>query len=273
MLGLCVAGAASAQIYISDVRFDANGVNNDGLVVGSQDQNMPILLWDAKKGGDASAFTNIGGISAGQGIGGVARFSGDGKFVTAPMPCDAIPVVSDWEKNVYSDFAYTYNDVLYVSDYNVFAIGESADGKSGIFLRSANNGTSWKEIMDFFRLDEQSGTYVVFEPAALTSVAPLSNYQFLLGGKDGGLYFSSNGGNSFEPINLQPEGDEGTVDTYWAMDFLYGLYDDGTVASETATYGVIGVEYTVGSYAVWYSTDTGDTFSMASCVYGVPHYI
>ena len=273
LLGLCVAGAASAQIYISDVRFDANGVNNDGIVVGSQDQNMPILLWDAKKGGDASAFTNIGGISAGQGIGGVARFSGDGKFVTAPMPCDAIPVVSDWEKNVYSDFAYTYNDVLYVSDYNVFAIGESADGKSGIFLKSANNGTSWKEIMDFFRLDEQSGTYVVFEPAALTSVAPLSNSQFLLGGKDGGLYFSSNGGNAFEPINLQPEGDEGTVDTYWAMDFLYGLYDDGSVASDTATYGVIGVEYTDGSYAVWYTTDTGDTFSMATGVNGVPQYI
>ena len=266
-----MAGAASAQIYISDVRFDANGVNNDGIVVGSQDQNMPILLWDAKKGGDASAFTNIGGISAGQGIGGVARFSGDGKFVSAPMPCENIPVVAGWEKSVYNDFAYTYNDILYISDYNLFAIGESADGKSGILLKSANNGVSWIKIDGFFRPDEAGGQSVMFEPAALTSIAPLSNWQILLGGKDGGLYFGQ--GTSFSPIDLQPEGDDKEVGTYWAMDFLYGLYDDGTVVSETATYGVIGVEYTDGSYAVWYTEDTGDTFAKATGVSGVPQYI
>ena len=176
MLGLCVAGAASAQIYISDVRFDANGVNNDGIVVGSQDQNMPILLWDAKKGGDESTFTNICGISAGQGIGGVARFSGDGKFVTAPMPCDAIPVVADWEKNVYSDFAYTYNDVLYVSDYNVFAIGESTDGTSSILLKSASNGSSWRQIIEFARPSESGGAYEYFVPAGLQTISALSNW-------------------------------------------------------------------------------------------------
>ena len=108
MLGLMTAGTMSAQIYITDAEFDPSGVNNEGLVVGVQGKNQPFLIWNPFD----NIFTNIGGISAGDGIGGTARFSGDGKFVTAPMSYDAIPLNAEWEKKEYPDFRYIYKDIF-----------------------------------------------------------------------------------------------------------------------------------------------------------------
>lgn len=272
LFGLCIAGAASAQIYITDVRFDPNGVNNDGIVVGSQDQNQPILLWDAKKGGDESAFTNIGGISAGQGIGGVARFSGDGKFVTAPMPYDAIMLVSTWQRGDYSDLAYKYNDLVFVSDYNLFAVGSTADGQEGVLIKSANKGVTWKKWMDGFTKQGEDGMYHAVTPSGLMTFAPLSNYQFLTGGKNGELWLTQNSGGGWEQIDLQPADDEATVETYQAIDFMYGV-DEYGITSETAKYGVIGVKYDDGTYAVWSTEDEADSFSKSEGVSGVPVHI
>ncbi len=85
MFGLCVAGMVSAQVYISYVQFNPNGVTNEGVVVGSFGENMPFVLWDAKNGGSETSMKAIGGQSSGQeGSGGRARFSHDGKFVAAP---------------------------------------------------------------------------------------------------------------------------------------------------------------------------------------------
>ena len=269
MLGLMTAGTMSAQVYITDVKFDPNGVNNEGLVVGSQDQNQPILLWDPFD----NTFTNIGGISAGNGIGGVARFSGDGKFVTAPMPYDAIPLNVGWVKSEYPDFKYIYKDIVYISDYLLLTVGTSEDGKTGIILKSANKGTTWRRV-DEVSLQNEDGSYFTGTPeSGLLTIAPLSNYQILVGGNNGVLYFSQSGGTSWAPIDIQPSGDEGTVDTYRTIDFMYGLYEDGTMTSETATYGAAGVKYTDGSYAVWYTTDTGNTFAKATGVSGVPAHI
>lgn len=269
MLGLMTANLMSAQVYITDIKFDANGVNNDGLVVGSQDQNQPILLWNPFD----NTYTNIGGISAGNGIGGVARFSGDGKFVAAPMPYDAIPLNSEWERGDYPDFAYTYNDIIYITDFNLFAIGTSDDGKTGIILRSANQGTTWQQSDDI-SAQKEDGTYYMHKPeGGIQAFAPLSYYQILAGGKNGVLYFSSNGCNSWSHIDIQPKDDDLTVDTYWTMDFMYSVNEYGGITSETAVYGAVGVEYTDGSYAVWYTTDSGDSFAKATGVSGVPAYI
>ena len=269
MLGLMTAGMVSAQVYITDVRFDPNGVNNEGLVVGSQNQNQPILIWNP----ESNTFTNIGGISAGQGIGGVARFSGDGKFVTAPMHYDAIPVNSQWTKGEYPDFKnYKYKDIVYISDYGMFAVGTSDDGESGIILKSANKGVSWKQC-DEISSPKGDGTYYTHRAeSGLITVAPLSDYQILVGGKNGKLYYSETGGNSWAPIEIQPKDDKLTVDTYMSIDFMYGTYEYG-ITSETANYGVAGVKYTDGSYAVWYTSDSGDSFAVATGVSGMPAHI
>ena len=260
MLGLMTAGTMSAQVYITDFRFDPTGVNNEGVVVGSQDQNQPILLWDAKAGSGMSAVTNIGGISAGQGIGGVARFSGDGRLVTAPMPYDSIPLVSTWVRSDYSDKIYICNDIFYVNEYYLFIIGSSADGQNGVLFKSANKGVSWNSDIAFSKKGED-GKYSNITPGNLITFAPLSNWQYLTGGVNGELYFSQNRGSSWEAIDLQPESDDIAVDAYKAMDFMYKTDASGGLTSETAKYGVIGVRYADGSYAVWRTEDEGDTFT------------
>lgn len=268
VLSLITAGTMSAQVYITDIKFDPNGVNNEGLVAGSQDQNQPILLWNPFE----NTFENIGGISAGNGIGGVARFSGDGKFVTAPMPYDAIPLNVKWVKNEYPDFAYRYTDIVYISDYNLFTVGASDDGKTGTIMKSSNKGTTWVERNEI-SAQREDGTYYMHKPeGGLMTIAPLSNYQILTGGKSGVLYYSNNGGNGWEHIDIQPKDDNKNVDTYWAIDFQYEA-DEYGITSTTAKYGVVGVEYTDGSYAVWYTSDSGDSFSMSTGVSGVPAHI
>ncbi len=272
MLGLMTAGTMSAQVYITDFRFDPTGVNNEGVVVGSQDQNMPILLWDSKAGSGANAVTEIGGISAGQVIGGVARFSGDGKFVTAPMPYDSIPLVSTWVRSDLSDKIYFYNDIFYINDYYLFTIGSSADGNSGLLLKSANKGVSWNSDIVFTKKGDD-GMYSSVTPGNLQTFAPLSNWQYLTGGNNGELYFSQNRGTQWEAIDLQPEGDEAVVDVYKAMDFMYKTNVDGSLTTETAKYGVIGVRYADGSYAVWRTEDEGDTFTKVTEISGEPAHI
>lgn len=271
LFGLCIAGAASAQIYITDIRFDPNGVNNDGLVVGSQDQNQPILLWDAKKGGDESAFTNIGGISAGQGIGGVARFSGDGKFVTAPMPYDAIPLATGWKKSEYADFNYKYTDVLCVAEMLAIAAGTSEDGKSGIILTSSNNGVTWKRA-DLIVEQAEDGSWLNYTPdAGILSLTALSDWQLLAGTNDGRVY-TSGGNGQWSPVEILLDGGTPEVKAYPAMDFLYSR-DVWGITSETALYGVLGVELADGGYAVWYTEDSGDTWKAATGVSGLPKKI
>ena len=272
MLGLMTAGTMSAQVYITDFRFDPTGVNNEGVVVGSQDQNQPILLWDAKAGSGMSAVTNIGGISAGQGIGGVARFSGDGRLVTAPMPYDSIPLVSTWVRSDYSDKIYICNDIFYVNEYYLFIIGSSADGQNGVLFKSANKGVSWNSDIAFSKKGED-GKYSNITPGNLITFAPLSNWQYLTGGVNGELYFSQNRGSSWEAIDLQPESDDIAVDAYKAMDFMYKTDASGGLTSETAKYGVIGVRYADGSYAVWRTEDEGDTFTKVTEISGEPAHI
>lgn len=144
MFGLCVAGMVSAQVYITDVQFNPNGVTNEGVVVGSFGENMPFVLWDAKNGGSETSMKAIGGQSSGQeGSGGRARFSHDGKFVAAPTWIEEIPVSNNWEKKELPDYAFTYTGIAYLSDMALLAVGKSEGGQSGKVFKSANNGYAW----------------------------------------------------------------------------------------------------------------------------------
>lgn len=144
MFGLCVAGMVSAQVYITDVQFNPNGVTNEGVVVGSFGENMPFVLWDAKNGGSETSMKAIGGQSSGQeGAGGRARFSHDGKFVAAPTWIEGIPVSTNWEKKELPDYAFTYTGIAYLSDMALLAVGTSKNRQCGKVFKSANNGYAW----------------------------------------------------------------------------------------------------------------------------------
>lgn len=265
MFGLCIAGMVSAQVYITDDQFNPNGVTNEGVVVGSFGENMPFVLWDAKSGTGAESMKAIGGQSAGQeGAGGRARFSHDGKFVAAPTWIEGIPVSTNWEKKELPDFAFTYKDIAYVSDFVLLTVGAAEDGTSGIFLKSVNNGTTWTKMES---INEGNGP-ITSPTTGIVSIAPQNWTHILAGGMNGKLYLSTSGGTGWELVDVQPEGDESVVDTYWAMNFMYSA-----PSAPVSDYGVIGVELEGGTGAVWYTENQGESFAVATGVNGVPSYI
>lgn len=254
---LCTAGLAHGQFYLTGEKFHPTGVSNDGLVVGTADQFRPYKLWNPWTG----SLTEIGGISAGNGVGGDARFTNDGKLITGAMPYDKIPVVADWTKAEYPDFSqYIFTDIHYISDYNLYAVGTTADGLKPMVMFSSNNGTTWKDYISGNPLPPSE------TEGGIVSIASLSVFDIVLGGCNGNLFYTTGGG--WMQLEVRPEGDDMTVDTYWAMDFI-----PNESSYDIAKYGVFGVEYTDGSYAVWYTADSGDTFAKTTEISGVPQYI
>lgn len=262
--GLCTSVMISAQVYITDVQFNPNSVTNEGIVVGSFGENMPFVLWDAQNTDSEINMKAIGGQSSGQeGAGGRARFSHDGKYVAAPTWIDDIPVSTGWEKKELPDQVYSYRDIAYVSDFCLLAVGTAEDGKSGIFLKSTNNGQTWVKLTS---INEGTGS-ITSPTAGIVSIAPQTYSHILAGGRNGKLYVSTSGGTGWELVDVRPEGSE-SVDTYWAMDFMYG----GSSAP-VSDYGVIGVELEDGTGAVWYTENQGESFAVATGVNGVPSHI
>lgn len=266
LLGLSTVGVMSAQVYITEDKFNPNGVTNEGVVVGSFGEDMPFILWDAKNGSGAESMKMIGGQSSGQeGAGGRARFSQDGKFVAAPTWIEGIPVSTNWEKKELPDFAFNYRDIVYMSDMNLLAVGAAEDGKLGVFMKSTNNGKTW--VRDHSIVE---GNGPVDAPTTgIVSIAPQTWQTVLAGGMDGRLYLSQASGTGWQVVDLHPEGDESVVDTYWAMDFRYG----GSWSAPVSQFGVIGMELEDGTGAVWYTEDEGETFHVATGVNGVPSHI
>ena len=265
LLGLGTVGVMSAQVYITEDKFNPNGVTNEGVVVGSFGENMPFVLWDINKGTGAESMTMIGGQSSGQeGAGGRARFSHDGKFVAAPTWIEGIPVSTNWEKKERTDLKYDFKGIVYVSDMNLLAVGTAEDGKSGVFMKSTNNGKTWVKMES---ITEGNGP-ITSPTTGILSISPQTWTHILAGGMDGKLYLSTSSGTGWELVDLHPEGDESVVDTYWAMDFRY----EGS-SSPVSQYGVIGMELEGGIGAVWYTEDEGETFNVATGVNGVPSYI
>ena len=258
-MGLLATGMLSAQIYISETPLSTSNVTNEGVAVGFDGNfNTPFYLWDAIN----NTTKLIGGVSAGNGVGGDARFSGDGKKVVAPNHFDNIPVNTQWEPKEFSAFkGYNFNSTLKLSDYNIFGLGTDASGEKGILIKTANNGVSWRK-----------GDYVVGAPDGNNTPRPLicgarSGYtQVVLGGADGALYTTS-GNGQLNYITIAPEGVENNVKNYYAIDFIYNTGDD------YAKNGVFGIENKDGSYAVWYTDDEATTYHVATGVAGVPRSI
>ncbi|MGM9688825.1 MAG: T9SS type A sorting domain-containing protein [Alloprevotella sp.] len=241
-----------AQLYVTDTKLDLTGVTNEGIAVGSPDQNQPYYLWNALTG----EYTEIGGNSAGNGIGGVARFSADGKRVIGSMASDQIQVSNQWMRSLYNDFDYTYTDMAYVSDYMLYAVGKSEDGQTGVILKSSNNGATWRDGADIS----------VKLEGGLECVAALGYSGILTGGQNGKLYYSTRS-YTWNEVDIHPADDNTAVKTYWAMDFMPD--EKGTYA----TYGAVGFETEDGGYGVWYTEDGAENFYTATGVSGIPSEI
>ena len=90
LFSACAMSSAYAQVEMIKGLSSLHGVNNDGLVVGTPSQNTPFYLWNPADG----SVEKIGGISAGEGVGGVASFTDDGKTIAANTYIDTVKLAT-----------------------------------------------------------------------------------------------------------------------------------------------------------------------------------
>ena len=168
-----------------------------------------------------------------------------------------IPVYTEWQKvELSTGEEFIYKDIYYRTGTAAVAIGSSEDGQSGYILASSNSGKTWK----------------LADPGMVTipgmEAMGFQTYSVgLVGGHNGAMYITKSEGRGWQPIDLHPEGNTDEVDTYWCIDFVE------EADYMPATYGVIGMELKGGNAAVWYTTDSGDSFHVATGVTGVPQHI
>jgi len=79
-----------AQFLIENSFFQPTGVSDVGLVAGYSAQAGPYQLWNP----DSAILTDIGGVAPGQGVGGQARFSAGGSFISGTSIGTSVPELS-----------------------------------------------------------------------------------------------------------------------------------------------------------------------------------
>jgi hypothetical protein len=79
-----------AQFLVENSFFQPTGVSDVGLVAGYSAQAGPYQIWNP----DSGILTDIGGVAPGQGVGGQARFSAGGNFISGTSVGSSVPELS-----------------------------------------------------------------------------------------------------------------------------------------------------------------------------------
>lgn len=259
LAAICMASAASAQFYTPSGQPIPNvtSVTNEGVAVGYNDQNQPFYTWDAVN--DTQKL--IGGISAGQGVGGVPRFDEAGKLIAAPMESDKINVFTEWSYLTNQEMApYKFCQMCYIGDWDLFAVGSTPDGKEGIIVKSSNAGKTWKRA-DALSRQKDDGMWENYTPdfPIYCMAQTFGSRGVILVGGGNGTLLSGSGNGSWNKAELPEISLESSVKAYRAMSFTYipnGYYMD-------ADKGCMLLELEDGSYKIIYTADGTETFSVA----------
>lgn len=259
LAAVCMASAASAQFYTPSGQPIPNvtSVTNEGVAVGYNDQNQPFYIWDAVN--DTQKL--IGGISSGQGVGGVPRFDESGKLIAAPMESDRINIFTEWTKNTIPDMTpYVFCRMFYDNDYSLLAIGSTPDGKEGAIMKSANNGLSWRRA-DAMSRQKEDGTWENYTPdfPVYCMARTSGSLGIILVGGGNGTLLSGSGNGQWFMAEIPGLVLESPVKAYRDMSFTYapnGRYMD-------ADKGCMILELEDGSYAIIYTLDGTETYSVA----------
>lgn len=256
LLGLVVASPSVAQVYVTESQYFSSGVNNDGEVLIYKNLCSPYNIWRPSNG--ISDITEIGGISAGNGIGGEPKWTDDGKFVAGTTPWENITIPTGWDKSVFEEPAestmpHHVNNVFFIANSLLVSSASTVDGSDMCIRWTTNNGSSWKE-----------GTFTV-------SGLPQKNVEGIMldgcrgnqmvgymCGRDASMYYIGSNGRDIHSVTPVLSGFDGEVDTYWAMDFV-----SPSSPYDAHKYGLLSVESKNGEYSVWYTADGGDTYNRA----------
>lgn len=256
ILGLASASMLSAQLYIYEPEIlNTTGVSNDGVVIGyGTAGGTPFYLWDAI----GNTVKEIGGAAPGDGIGGAGCISGDGRKAFGSYFSENIPVNTLWTDANFADYdGYRFKKIVYMSDWNVFAIGSDASNQKGVVLKTTNNGLSW--LPSDYVVDAPDGNTV---PHPILCGTATRNRVFF--GAEGALYETTGNGSLF-PVFPVVDGEERTPKAYNAIDFL-----EVEIGSLYGRYSVLAVENEEGKPEVWYSTDETASYSKGTGVDAMP---
>lgn len=264
LLGLAVASQATAQVYVTETQFFSGGVNDNGEVLISKNQCSPYNIW--KPADNINDITEIGGISAGNGIGGQARWTDDGKFVTGVTPWENIAITTGWSNFVFDEPAdkpqpHHMNNIFMIASSLIVATASDAEGEDMQIRITTNNGNSWKNRKATVFGDDGYGREQDVAGYMLDGCRATGLNGFMCG-RNAEMYSIGSNGNDFHLITPVLNDFESEVDTYTAMDFV-------AVANYTDTpkYSVIAVLDKEGKNSVWYSTDGGDSYSRADATF------
>lgn len=253
-IAFCALGmfSAKAQLYVTEKQAFITGVSDNGIAVGTTNQNEPYFLWDPVN----NEMKTIGGLSSGNGIGGVGRISADGKIVYGTQLHAKLPMSAAWDKSDYPELRYRITGFVNTGSGSMYAAGVNAEGNS-IVLESNGEGNSWKSNV--------SGVNV-FEGSNITSFGYASMY-FLFAGCDNGKMFKSKANSTWLEWDVHPKDNTTEVKAYTAVDFTK------MAPSDMYCSGGIGYEAVDGSYGVWYTKDANfkySDFNESKDVMGVP---
>ena len=251
------------RAWFTESQYVSTSVNNKGQAVIFVNQNEPYEIWTPQTG----EIKTIGGISAGNNIGGVGSFTDDGKTVSAVMFSDDISVPASWVKTQFDDLGYDFKNLSRStnSGVNMFAIGSSSDGQAGFLMRSTNNGKTWRKPSAAINYTGEPTVTDIWK-GGLECIGWFSPEGFngFVGGHNGYLFHTPNGGTQWDQVDPHPAGNTDVVSTYWAVDFI------PVEENYLYKYGVLGLELEDGTGAVWYTTDAVESFNVATGVGGVP---
>ncbi len=155
---LCSLSPAYAQFFVKPTYFETTDVSNQGVVVGYETWAGPYSLWNP----DLSTLEVIGGLAPGNGIGGQARFSDDGNFVSGTSMGQQGPELSRYNRTAQ---AWTPLGSLGFSVDSTFSAGYCISGDGNTVVGNAwadttgghayTNAVCWSQTQGIVQLGNQ----------------------------------------------------------------------------------------------------------------------
>lgn len=248
LLGLlAVSGTGFAQVEMTEEAFQPYSVTNEGLVVVQPvESNVPYYLWSPEEG----EMRLIGGISAGDGVGGVARFTDDGRKVAAVM-MDSILLPLQWDTLALSGLealdSVVLTDILFYQQSSCgIVVGKRPLSDTMVIMTTVNEGRSWNDLL-------RDGSFMNLEGkdlGGLNVLALADQYNVMAGGDKATFHYGWLTGGTWNPVANLP----GTaVESYSAIDFI--VTDD-----YARNPGLVGGVRIDGQPFLWRTKNSGDDF-------------
>jgi photosystem II stability/assembly factor-like uncharacterized protein len=239
LLLVLIPNFSVGQFITKPTYMETTGVSNQGVVAGYENQAGPYFIWNP----DTATTTNIAGAAPGQGVGGQARFSSDGNFISGTNYV-TVPVSTDWNRSILSNYSYIFKGIEFPGQDNVgFAAGQSLTyNGNGIVLRTIDGGTTWGAVWT----DTQN--------RGIESMSFTDPYTGYVCGWNHYCAKTEDSGATWTALTPNTTGD---VYIYTTVDFI------------NSAAGIVGAQLDSG-FAAYVTTDGGLTWTPSTGLVGIP---